>query len=381
MHGHSSHHPRPLEVHRDRLILHGCGDFVDDYEGIPGYEEYRDDLRLAYLATLDADTGRLAALRMVPLRARRMRLEHAPARDRMWLCALLGRISPGVRARPSPTGRSRRSGPRGARESWPLRGYSDRMAGIDIRSSAFDDHSFIARHYAYEGENVSPPLAWSGVPDDATELVLLCEDPDAPSGTFAHWIVVGIDPHSDGVAAGQIPPGGTELVNGYGERGWGGPHPRRGTRRTTTTSGSTPCPNRACCPTRRTPGRCTRRWSGGRSPTERWWRCTGAEHGRARGSRAPQVRDGCARPERSRRPAPRRPRPGRCSGSAASGRVRHSSRLRTGGRTGERVHRRLPPGLRPHAAPRPGRGARARSERVAGVLGGRGHPAGGGEGG
>ncbi|MFB9466765.1 CapA family protein [Streptomyces cinereospinus] len=104
VHGHSSHHPRPLEVHRDRLILHGCGDFVDDYEGIPGYEEYRDDLRLAYLATLDADTGRLAALRMVPLRARRMRLEHAPARDRMWLCALLGRISPGVRARPEPDG-------------------------------------------------------------------------------------------------------------------------------------------------------------------------------------------------------------------------------------------------------------------------------------
>ncbi|GGT23331.1 YbhB/YbcL family Raf kinase inhibitor-like protein [Streptomyces chromofuscus] len=102
------------------------------------------------------------------------------------------------------------------------------MAGIDIRSSAFNDHSFIARHYAYEGENVSPPLEWSGVPDDTTELVLLCEDPDAPSGTFAHWIVVGIDPHSHGVEAGQVPPGGTELVNGYGERGWGGPHPPPG---------------------------------------------------------------------------------------------------------------------------------------------------------
>ncbi|MFJ4466523.1 YbhB/YbcL family Raf kinase inhibitor-like protein [Streptomyces sp. NPDC089424] len=102
------------------------------------------------------------------------------------------------------------------------------MADIDIRSSAFDDHSFIARRYAYEGENVSPPLAWSGVPDDAAELVLLCEDPDAPSGTFAHWIVVGIDPRSEGVGAGEVPPGGTELVNGYGERGWGGPHPPPG---------------------------------------------------------------------------------------------------------------------------------------------------------
>ncbi|RZB19681.1 YbhB/YbcL family Raf kinase inhibitor-like protein [Streptomyces sp. F001] len=102
------------------------------------------------------------------------------------------------------------------------------MAGIDLNSSAFSDQSFIARRYAYEGDNASPPLTWSGVPDDAAELVLLCEDPDAPSGTFVHWAVVGIDPHSDGVDTGQHPPGGTELVNGYGDHGWGGPHPPPG---------------------------------------------------------------------------------------------------------------------------------------------------------
>ncbi|MDN0198782.1 YbhB/YbcL family Raf kinase inhibitor-like protein [Streptomyces sp. S.PNR 29] len=102
------------------------------------------------------------------------------------------------------------------------------MSGIDLNSSAFNDHSFLSRRYALEGENVSPPLTWSGTPDDAAELVLVCEDPDAPSGTFEHWVVVGIDPHSDGVAAGQTPPGGTELVNGFGERGWGGPHPPPG---------------------------------------------------------------------------------------------------------------------------------------------------------
>jgi Raf kinase inhibitor-like YbhB/YbcL family protein len=107
-------------------------------------------------------------------------------------------------------------------------GTSDPMAGIDISSSAFNDHSFVPRQYALEGENVSPPLTWSGTPDDAAELVLLCEDPDAPSGTFPHWIVVGIDPHSDGAAPGQCPPGGTELVNGFRERGWGGPHPPPG---------------------------------------------------------------------------------------------------------------------------------------------------------
>ncbi|MDO0932898.1 CapA family protein [Streptomyces sp. DG2A-72] len=97
VHGHSSHHPRPLEVYRDRLILHGCGDFIDDYEGISGYEQYRDDLRLAHLVSLDAETGRLTGLRLVPLRARRMRLEPAPPDDRAWLAETLGRISGGLR--------------------------------------------------------------------------------------------------------------------------------------------------------------------------------------------------------------------------------------------------------------------------------------------
>jgi hypothetical protein len=108
------------------------------------------------------------------------------------------------------------------------KGYPSRMAGIELKSSAFNDHSFIPRRYAREGENTSPPLTWSEVPQEAAELVLLCEDPDAPSGTFVHWIVVGIDPRSGGVEAGQCPPGGTELINGFGEPGWGGPHPPPG---------------------------------------------------------------------------------------------------------------------------------------------------------
>ncbi|MEU1403858.1 CapA family protein [Streptomyces sp. NPDC005728] len=93
VHGHSSHHPRPLEVYRDRLVLYGCGDLVDDYEGIGGYAHYRDDLRLLYLAALEPGTGRLTGLRMVPLQARRMRLEHASAADTAWLRATLDRCS------------------------------------------------------------------------------------------------------------------------------------------------------------------------------------------------------------------------------------------------------------------------------------------------
>jgi poly-gamma-glutamate capsule biosynthesis protein CapA/YwtB (metallophosphatase superfamily) len=93
IHGHSSHHPRPVEIYRGKLILYGCGDFIDDYEGITGYEDYRDDLRLAYLAAVNPVTGRLAGLRMVPMQARKMRLRRAPGPDTVWLAAVLQRIS------------------------------------------------------------------------------------------------------------------------------------------------------------------------------------------------------------------------------------------------------------------------------------------------
>jgi poly-gamma-glutamate capsule biosynthesis protein CapA/YwtB (metallophosphatase superfamily) len=95
IHGHSCHHPRPAEVYRGRLILYGCGDCIDDYEGISGYEEFRDELRLLYFASLTPGTGTLQALRMVPMRARKMRLRHASPADSRWLTATLNRISRG----------------------------------------------------------------------------------------------------------------------------------------------------------------------------------------------------------------------------------------------------------------------------------------------
>jgi poly-gamma-glutamate capsule biosynthesis protein CapA/YwtB (metallophosphatase superfamily) len=93
VHGHSSHHPRPIEVYRGKLILYGCGDFIDDYEGIAGHREYRDDLRLLYFASLRRGTGELAELRMVPMQARKLRLHPAGEQDRRWLAATIGRIS------------------------------------------------------------------------------------------------------------------------------------------------------------------------------------------------------------------------------------------------------------------------------------------------
>ena len=95
VHGHSSHHARPIEVYRGRLILYGCGDFVDDYEGIGGHEKYRDDLRVLYLATVRPGTGDLVALRMAVMQSRRMRLCHASDADAAWLAAVLDRVSRG----------------------------------------------------------------------------------------------------------------------------------------------------------------------------------------------------------------------------------------------------------------------------------------------
>jgi poly-gamma-glutamate synthesis protein (capsule biosynthesis protein) len=90
-HGHSSHHPRGVEVFRDRLVVYGCGDFINDYEGISGYEAFRGDLGLMYFPTLDADTGRLLRLELVATQMKRMRVQRASAADSRWLRALLDR--------------------------------------------------------------------------------------------------------------------------------------------------------------------------------------------------------------------------------------------------------------------------------------------------
>jgi poly-gamma-glutamate synthesis protein (capsule biosynthesis protein) len=93
VHGHSSHHPRPVEVYRGRLILYGCGDLINDYEGIGGNEAFRGDLALLYLPTLRPGSGELVELRMAPVRIRRMRLEHASPPDGRWLRDVLASIS------------------------------------------------------------------------------------------------------------------------------------------------------------------------------------------------------------------------------------------------------------------------------------------------
>lgn len=90
LHGHSSHHPIAIEIHRGRPVLYGCGDFINDYEGIGGNEEYRPDLVLGYVLDYDKLDG-LQALEALPYRLRKFRLERPPAADVAWLATRLDR--------------------------------------------------------------------------------------------------------------------------------------------------------------------------------------------------------------------------------------------------------------------------------------------------
>ena len=93
VHGHSSHHVKAIEVFKNRLIVYGCGDFLTDYEGISGDEEFRGELALIYLVELSLQNGKLLSARLVPMQMRRFRLECASATDAKWLCNLLNELS------------------------------------------------------------------------------------------------------------------------------------------------------------------------------------------------------------------------------------------------------------------------------------------------
>jgi poly-gamma-glutamate synthesis protein (capsule biosynthesis protein) len=91
IHGHSSHHVKAIEVYHDRPILYGCGDFLNDYEGITGYENYRDDLGLMYFVTMERATGKLVQLKMIPTRIKYLKVNRASKEDALWLADVLRR--------------------------------------------------------------------------------------------------------------------------------------------------------------------------------------------------------------------------------------------------------------------------------------------------
>ncbi|MEQ8961888.1 MAG: CapA family protein [Coleofasciculus sp. C2-GNP5-27] len=91
IHGHSSHHVKGIEVYREKLILYGCGDLLTDYEGISGYEQYRDDLNLMYFVSVKPATGQLINLQMTPTQIKNMRLNRTSTTDTLWLRDVLNR--------------------------------------------------------------------------------------------------------------------------------------------------------------------------------------------------------------------------------------------------------------------------------------------------
>ncbi len=98
---------------------------------------------------------------------------------------------------------------------------------IQITSTGFKEGGNIPRLYTCDDRNVSPPLAWSGVPSKTMSLAIILEDPDAPSGTFVHWVLFNLPPGLSGLEQGKNG-GGTEGINDFRKIGYNGPCPPRG---------------------------------------------------------------------------------------------------------------------------------------------------------
>jgi Raf kinase inhibitor-like YbhB/YbcL family protein len=107
---------------------------------------------------------------------------------------------------------------------------------ITITSTGFTDEDMIPRQYTCDGEDISPPLAWTGIPEGTKSLTLICDDPDAPVGTWVHWVLFNIPPSAKELGA-KVPSkdtldnGAKHGTNDFGKLGYGGPCPPGGTHR------------------------------------------------------------------------------------------------------------------------------------------------------
>ncbi|MEA3366279.1 MAG: YbhB/YbcL family Raf kinase inhibitor-like protein [Candidatus Hydrogenedentes bacterium] len=105
---------------------------------------------------------------------------------------------------------------------------------LDITSPAFEDQGSIPKQYTADGEDVSPPLSWTGVPEETQSLALICDDPDAPVGTWVHWVIWNIPVSETGLKEGipakerELPNGAVQGTNDFRKIGYGGPAPPRG---------------------------------------------------------------------------------------------------------------------------------------------------------
>lgn len=107
---------------------------------------------------------------------------------------------------------------------------------IQVTSGAFEEGGMIPAKYTCDGENVSPPLRWAPVPEGTKSIVLIADDPDAPVGTFVHWVLYGLPAEATELAedvpsTGTLAGGARQGVNDFGKIGYGGPCPPGGTHR------------------------------------------------------------------------------------------------------------------------------------------------------
>jgi Raf kinase inhibitor-like YbhB/YbcL family protein len=134
---------------------------------------------------------------------------------------------------------------------------------ITVSSPAFTAGSSIPPRFTCDGDDVSPPLAWSSVPAGTVQVALVVDDPDAPRGTYVHWVVVGLDPANTELAEATVPPGGRQVPNSAGKVAYTGPCPPGGPAhhyrftiyalQRPPTSATTPAPRRRSRPSRRPP--------------------------------------------------------------------------------------------------------------------------------
>jgi Raf kinase inhibitor-like YbhB/YbcL family protein len=102
---------------------------------------------------------------------------------------------------------------------------------MKIMSSAFENNAKIPARYTCDGENINPPLSFVNVPENTKSLVLIVDDPDSPTGTWAHWVVYNIDPKTKEIPENSIPQGAVLGMTTFGRAGYGGPCPGAGIHR------------------------------------------------------------------------------------------------------------------------------------------------------
>lgn len=107
---------------------------------------------------------------------------------------------------------------------------------IELKSKAFDNGGVIPEKYTCDGDDISPPLSWKSVPKETKSIALICDDPDAPTGTWVHWVVYNLPPDLRELKENIIPErkienGGIQGMNDFKKIGYGGPCPPGGTHR------------------------------------------------------------------------------------------------------------------------------------------------------